>query len=59
MAGYITYNGVTIRWFPNASGDGRADIKVDGGFVTFDTLAQAKTWIDHGQHIGDRTVHPM
>jgi hypothetical protein len=59
MAGYITYNGVSIRWFPNASGDGRADIKVDGGFVSFDTLRDAKVWIDAGQHIDGMTVHAL
>jgi len=59
MAGYITHNGVSIRWFPNASGDGRADIKAGAGFVTFSSLAAAKDWIDAGQHIGEHTIHSM
>lgn len=59
MAVYIEYKGTSIRWFPNASGDGRADIKVDGGFVSFPKLGDAYAWIDAGKHVGDMTIHPM
>ena len=59
MAGYITYKGVSIRWFPNASGDGRADVRAGTGFVSFPKLGDAYAWIDAGQPTDDMTIHSM
>jgi hypothetical protein len=56
MVGYLAHNTISIR-----VRSGGFDVGLEGGkaFVTFDTLADAKAFIDAGRQVDGQTVYDI